>query len=102
MAYEVRIAPAARRAIDKPSVATQDAVLALLEELANDPRPRGAEKIKALPRRFKVYRVPLETVDSSFRVVYQVKDSEMWILVVKVADRKEVHERVGDLKRLLR
>ena len=92
MAYEVKIAPAARRAIDKLSATTQDAVLALLEELANNPRLRGAEKIKALPRQFKVYRVPLETVDSSFRVVYQVKDSEMWILVVKVADRKEVHE----------
>jgi len=77
-------------------------VLALLEELAHNPRPRDAEKIRALPRRFNVYRVPLETVESSFRVVYQVKDSEMWILVVKVADRKEVYERVSDLKRLLR
>lgn len=102
MAYEVKIAPAASRAIDKLSATTQDAVLARLEELANNPRPRDAEKIKALPRQFKVYRVPLKTVDSSFRVVYQVKDSEMWILVVKVADRKEVYERVNDLKRLLR
>jgi len=31
-----------------------------------------------------------------------VKDSELWLLVLKVADRKEVYERVSDLKRLLR
>jgi mRNA-degrading endonuclease RelE of RelBE toxin-antitoxin system len=102
LAYEVRIAPAANRAIGKLPVATQDAVLALLEELADNPRPRDAEKIKALPTHYKVYRVPLDTVDSSFRVIYQVKDSETWILVLKVADRKEVYERVSDLKRLLR
>ena len=102
MAYEVKITHSASRAIAKLSNATQDAVLAKLDELALDPRPHDAEKIHGLPGRHKVYRVPLMTADSSFRVMYQVKDREAWILVVKVADRKEVYERVNDLKRMLR
>lgn len=102
MAYEVRITHSATRAIDKLPTATQDALLVRLEELALDARPHDADKVHGLPRKYKVYRVPLRTSDSSFRVVYQIKDDEAWILVVKVADRKEVYERVGDLKRLLR
>jgi mRNA interferase RelE/StbE len=102
LAYEVRITHSASRAIAKLPAATQDALLVRLDELAQDPRPHDAEKVHGLPRQHKVYRVPLRTSDSSFRVVYQVKENEAWILVVKVADRKEVYERVSDLKRLLR
>lgn len=102
MAYDVRITTAAARAIDKLSSGVQTALLARLDELADDPRPHDSEKLKAMPKPYKVYRVPLRTNESSFRIVYQVKDSELWLLVLKVADRKEVYERVSDLKRLLR
>jgi mRNA-degrading endonuclease RelE of RelBE toxin-antitoxin system len=102
LSYEVRITRSASRAIAKLPNATQDAVLAKLDQLALDSRPHDAEKIHGLPQQYKVYRVPVMTADSSFRVVYQVKDREAWVLVVKVADRKEVYERVSDLKRLLR
>ena len=75
MAYEIRIAPAAERAIGKPAPPVQVAVLDKLEELAEDPRPAGCEKVKELAQ-YGVFRV-------------------------KVADRKEVYQRLADLKRLL-
>ncbi len=102
MAFDVRITSAAERAIDKLSKGVQAALVARLDELAVNPRPHDAEKLKAMPKQYKVYRVPLRTSESSFRIVYQVKDSELWLLVLKVADRREVYERVSDLKRLLR
>lgn len=101
MAYEVRVAPAAGRQIRKLGAVAQGAALEKLEELAEDPRPNGSEKIKGLPRRYKVYRLAFSCAESWYRVVWQVKDDETLVLVVKLGDRKEVYERMSDLKRLL-
>ena len=98
MAYEIRIAPAAERAIGKLSAQIQVAVLDKLEELAEDPRPAGCEKVKELAQ-YGVFRVK---VGKDYRILYQVKDEVAWILVVKVADRKEIYQRLADLKRLLK
>jgi len=95
--YEVRIAPAAERAISKLSAPVQAAVLDKLEELAKDPRPANCEKVKELAQ-FGVFRV---RVGKDYRILYQVKDQTAWILVVKVGNRKEIYERLADLKRLL-
>jgi mRNA interferase RelE/StbE len=101
LAYEVRIAPAANRSIRKLSHAAQTAVFAKLDELSEQPRPPGCERVQELPKKYRVYRVSVGTSETWYRIVYQVKDKETWILVVKVGDRKEVYERIGALKRLL-
>ena len=49
--------------------------------------------------RYGVFRV---RVAKDYRILYQVKDTAAWILVVKVADRKEIYQRLADLKRLLK
>lgn len=98
MAYEIRIAPAAGRAIGKLSAQIQAAVLDKLEELAEDPRPATCEKVKELAG-YGVFRVK---VGKDYRILYQVEDEITWILVVKVADRREIYQRLADLKRLLK
>ena len=98
MAYDVRIAPAAERAIGKLSPGIQGAVLEKIAELGREPRPPDCRKIRALPARYEVYRVEVE---GTHRILYQIKDEAAWILVVKVADRKDVYKRISDLKRLL-
>jgi mRNA interferase RelE/StbE len=98
LAYDVRIAPAAERAIGKLSPGIQGAVLDKIAELGREPRPPGCRKIRALPARYEVYRVEVE---STHRILYQIKDETAWILVVKVADRKDVYKRISDLKGLL-
>ena len=98
MAYEIRIAPAAERAIGKLSAQIQVAVLDKLEELAEDPRPASCAKIRELAS-YGVYRI---RVGKDYRILYQVKDEAAWVLVVKVADRKEIYQRLPDLKRLLK
>ena len=98
MDYEVRIAPGATRAIEKLPARVQDAVLDKLAELSTDPRPDGSRKVRGLPRSYEVYRV---AVHGTYRIIYQARDGEAWVLVLKVADRKDVYKRVDDLRRLL-
>ena len=98
MAYQIRIAPAAERAIARLSRALQVAVLQKIAELAEDPRPRGCRRIRGVPPAYEVYRIRL---GDAHRIVYQVRDRLAWILVVKVADRKDVYRRMDDLKRSL-
>lgn len=95
MAYEVRIAPVAERAIAKLATPLQLEVLDVLATLAADPRPAGCRKIRGLPARYDVYRVE---VDGTHRIIYQIKDESMWVLVVKVADRKDVYKRISELR----
>ena len=98
MAYDIRIAPAAERAIGKLSSGIQGAVLDKIAELGREPRPADCRKIRALPARYEVCRAEVE---GTHRILYQIKDEAAWILVVKVADRKDVYKRISDLKRLL-
>ncbi|OFV81827.1 MAG: hypothetical protein A2W26_07995, partial [Acidobacteria bacterium RBG_16_64_8] len=74
----------------------QQAILDTIAVLGVDPRPPGCRNIRGLPPRYEVYRVE---VGGTHRVIYQIRDEAMWILVVKVADRKDVYKRVGELKR---
>jgi mRNA-degrading endonuclease RelE of RelBE toxin-antitoxin system len=96
--YEMRIAPAAERAIGKLPASVQVAILDKLEELANDPRPANSEKVRELAQ-YGVFRV---RVGKDYRILYRVKDQAAWILVLKVGDRKEIYARLADLKRLLK
>lgn len=102
MPYDVRITRAAERAIGKLPAAAQAAILKRLEELADDPRPHDAKKLGGVSATARVYRVRLRIARVPYRIIYQVRDKEAWVLVLKVGDRKEVYDRIGDLKRLLR
>ena len=92
----MRVAPAATRAIEKLPAEVQRDVADKLAELGVDPRPRDARKLHG---RGQVYRVP---VARSFRVIYQIRDAALVVLVVKVADRKDVYKRLGDVERILK
>ncbi len=58
-------------------------VLERIADLANDPRPAGCQKLSAQER----YRVRC----GRYRVVYEIRDRELVVLVVKVAQRKDVY-----------
>ena len=51
--------------------------------LANDPRPKGVEKLSGMKDRFRI-RV------GDFRVVYAVENEALTVFVVKVGHRREV------------
>lgn len=54
-----------------------------IDSLANDPRPPGCKKLAGSDR----YRIR----QSSYRIVYEIKDQQLIVYVVKIADRKSVY-----------
>ena len=58
-------------------------LLARIADLAGNPRPPGCEKLSAQER----YRIR----HGRYRVVYEIRDKELVVLVVKVAHRKDVY-----------
>ena len=52
--------------------------------LAEDPRPRGCEKLAGLPARYRVRQ-------GRYRIVYAVDDAELLVDVVKIGHRKQVY-----------
>ena len=88
MIYQVELAPAAKRQIRKLPQATQDRILDKLEELAATPRPPGAKRLENAQGLWRV-RV------GDYRVVYQVEDQVLMVLVVRVGHRRVAYRKLG-------
>ncbi len=58
-------------------------VVERIASLAENPRPRGAEKLSGQER----YRVR----QGRYRIIYSVQDEELTVWVVKVAHRRDVY-----------
>ena len=58
--------------------------------LEENPRPHGVEKMETKERLYRVYVGP----GKNYRVIYQIRDEILLVIVVKVGDRKEVYRRV--------
>ena len=58
--------------------------------LGENPRPHGAEKLEL---KEKLYRVCVGP-GKNYRVIYQISDAVLLVLVVKVGNRKEVYRQM--------
>ena len=86
MTYEVRLAPAAVRQLRKLDPPGRRRVQAAIDLLAEDPRPPGGRQLVGGAGEWRV-----RTGD--FRIIYDVRDEELTVLVVKVGHRRDVYER---------
>ena len=57
-------------------------ILSRVEELGNDFRPMGCEKLTGL----EFYRIR----QGNYRIVYSIQDDELTVWVIKVSHRKDV------------
>jgi mRNA interferase RelE/StbE len=55
-----------------------------MRSLANDPRPPGWEKLAGVE---SLYRIRVR----NYRIVYQIQDVALVVLVVKIGHRREVY-----------
>ena len=85
MSHTVELLPAAVRQLKKLPAKAQKQIKTMIDGLASNPRPRG----------YKPLQGPLKgyfRVDSGdYRVIYEIRDKQLLILVVKVGDRKEIY-----------
>ncbi|QNA93681.1 MULTISPECIES: type II toxin-antitoxin system RelE/ParE family toxin [unclassified Microbacterium] len=85
MTYAVRILPVAVRTIRKLPPEGKRRIEAVIELLADDPRPPAAKKLTARPE----WRV--RTGD--YRVLYRIEDRVLTVVVVHAGHRRDVYER---------
>lgn len=62
-------------------------LLARIQALAENPRPPGCEKLSGQPR----YRIR----QGVYRIVYEIQDEQLVVLVVKVGHRRDVYRGAG-------
>ena len=60
-------------------------ILSAIKSLAEEPRPSGIEKLSG-QERYRVRR-------GNYRIVYEINDDEIIVVVVKVGYRKDVYRR---------
>jgi mRNA interferase RelE/StbE len=82
--YRVLFYPAAERQLAKLSAGPRQRVLDRVARLAADPRPRGSVKLAGA---LELHRVRV----GDYRVIYEIRDDEVLVLVVAIGHRREVY-----------
>jgi mRNA interferase RelE/StbE len=84
MTYEVRFTPSAFRDLSRLSSSLQQRIDKRLVALTEDPRPRGCKKLAGKAEHYRI-RV------GDYRVIYEVQDKVLLVLVLKMGHRRRVH-----------
>ncbi|MEM6392918.1 MAG: type II toxin-antitoxin system RelE/ParE family toxin [Planctomycetota bacterium] len=82
--YRVELTRAAERQLRKLPALARERIETAIEQLINDPRPRGCVAFKGLKNGYRI-RV------GDYRVIYQVNDGELLVVVVRVGGRRDVY-----------
>jgi mRNA interferase RelE/StbE len=89
--YAISHAPAAARDLRKLDQADRRRIVARIAGLADDPRPDGCRKLSG---HHSLYRIRV----GDFRIVYQVEDQKLVVLIAAVANRRDVYEQIKRLR----
>ncbi len=81
--YSVGFTPAATRQWRRLTRQVQAQLQPVIDALATDPRPSGVVKLEG----GQGYRVR----SGDFRVVYDIEDRELRVMIVRVANRRQVY-----------
>lgn len=84
MTYEIEIKSSARKELNALPSILIPRVEAAIDALAENPRPSGVKKLKDYKNRYRV-RV------SDYRVIYEIEDRILRVLVVAVPHRSEAY-----------
>jgi mRNA interferase RelE/StbE len=86
MNYTVSLSPAAARQLRKFDPDIRRRIQAAIELLADNPRPPAATRLVGGAGEWRV-----RTGD--YRVIYEIHDGELLVLVLRMAHRREIYER---------
>ena len=86
MSYTVMLSPAAARQLRKFDPEVRRRIQAAIDLLAENPRPPAATRLVGGAGEWRV-----RTGD--YRVIYEIHDGELLVLVLRMAHRRDVYER---------
>lgn len=84
MRYSISYASSVAKALRKLDRATARRLLQAIGKLAEEPRPSGCVQLKGGDGEFRI-RV------GDYRVVYDIEDEQLVVLVLRVGHRREVY-----------
>jgi mRNA interferase RelE/StbE len=82
MKYTVVVPKPVQKQLENLIQTERAKVISILKLIAEDPRPSGIKKLKGYE---KTYRVRV----GDYRVIYEIKDRELVVLVLSVSHRKD-------------
>ncbi len=87
--YRIEILPSAQKELSSLPKIIQKRIAGKIDLLKVHPRPQDARTFKGTRR--EVYRLRI----GDYRVLYQIRDEILLILVIKIGHRREVVRRMG-------
>ena len=84
MSYDIEITRSARRSLLALPRDVQRRISTAIDGLAADPRPPGCRKLAGSE---SMYRRRV----GDYRIVYEIRDDRLLIMVIKVGHRREVY-----------
>ena len=84
MAYRIEFSKRALRKFEALPIAVQNHLKPIISSLSNDSRPARARNVKELDMCYRLR-------SGNYRIVYAVRDDVLLVLVLTVADRREVY-----------
>ena len=92
--YTVELKPHAQKFIEAQSKKIQRQLIKQIENLRKNPRPQNS---KLLDSQKHIYRLRC----GAYRIIYQVKDKKLLVLVAKIGDRKNIYKNLSSLCKTL-
>ena len=84
MGHSIEFKPHVEKGLDLLPEKIHHRIVKAIVALADNPRPAGCKKLKTID----AYRIRV----GDYRVIYEIKDAVLIILVVKIAHRREVYQ----------
>ena len=85
MTYHLLIERVAQKALADISKADQDRIISAIEQLSTNPRPQGARKLDGRD----AWRIRVGV----YRVIYEIDDDRLIVLIIRVGHRRDVYRR---------
>ena len=83
MTYSVDILRSAQKQLGRIDRQDQSRIISAIQGLADNPRPQGCQKLSGRP----AWRIRI----GSYRVIYEIHDNQLLILIVALGHRREVY-----------
>lgn len=87
MSYAILVSTRATKDLDGLPISVQRRIRALIDGLASDPRPHGAQSMAGLD---DTYRIRV----GDYRVVYAIDDAEQLVVIARVGHRRDVYRQL--------
>jgi len=83
VSYSIEILRVAQKQLAKIDRASQRRIIDGIRDLTDDPRPSGCKKLSGRP----AWRIRI----GPYRVIYEIHDDRLLVLVVTIGDRKDIY-----------